>query len=107
MTSPHVHFASYYAGPQLSSLPEPRSGAFRPTIKVDGLVQVLASNVPPLTQLRCPITNIGRFGFSAIYMRFSRSICGLSLAGAATATAADATKPSIILIMSDNQDRRL
>ncbi|KAK8137013.1 arylsulfatase [Apiospora sp. TS-2023a] len=40
-------------------------------------------------------------------MRFSRSICGLSLACAATVAATDATKPSIILIMSDDQDRRL
>ncbi|KAK7959141.1 Arylsulfatase [Apiospora aurea] len=40
-------------------------------------------------------------------MRFSQSICGLSLACAASAAAGDAMKPSIILIMSDDQDRRL
>ncbi|KAK8001114.1 Arylsulfatase [Apiospora marii] len=40
-------------------------------------------------------------------MRFSRSICGLSLAGAVSAAAGDVTRPSIILIMSDDQDRRL
>ncbi|KAK7993919.1 MFS transporter [Apiospora arundinis] len=43
-------------------------------------------------------------------MRFSHSICGLALAACAApvATASgDETKPSIVLIMSDDQDRRL
>ncbi|KAK6858094.1 hypothetical protein PG995_005793 [Apiospora arundinis] len=43
-------------------------------------------------------------------MRFSQSICGLALVACAAPVAAasgDATKPSIVLIMSDDQDRRL